>query len=103
MTEAKSSRRRRRSSVGLSIPPVLAEWFAGERVPGPRKSKTPWLALMYPHGDLLSMRWKAWKEADPDAKPLEGYEWLDDPDSTRHRSEKLVARALACLNRGPAQ
>lgn len=101
MTEAKSTRRRRRTTAATQIPTVLAEWFAGNRVPTRRTSETPWLAMIYPHGDLLSMRWEAWKEAHPTASPPAGYEWLEDPDSLRHPSPMRVARALACANASP--
>lgn len=97
MTEAKASRRRRRTTAATQVPLVLAEWFAGERIPGLSKSRIPWLAMIFPHCDLLSMRWAAWKAENPGVRAPAGYDWLDDPASTQHPSPMRVARALACL------
>ena len=98
MTEAKALRRRRRTGAN-NIPATLAQWFAGEREPGPNRSLVPWAALIYPDGDLLSERWQAWKEEHPDATPPAGFEWLDDPKSPRHKSPHIVKRARECAKR----
>ena len=101
MTESLKFQRRRR--VGAeSIPRVLEEWFAGSRVPRPNQSHVPWLAMIYPHGDLLSERWQAWKSRHPKATPPAGYDWLDDPKSTRHPSPAIVERARKCAA-GPSR
>jgi hypothetical protein len=41
---------------------------------------------MYPDHDLLPSRWKVWKQLHPNARPPEGFAWLDDESDLRHPS-----------------
>lgn len=99
MTAAKSTYRRRRKSAADSVPADLADWFAGNREPGPAKSLVPWTALIYPDYPLLSERWCAWSADNPGVPPPAGWEWLAEPTSTRHSPPHLVALAKSLIRR----
>ena len=98
MTAAKSTLRRRRTTTN-NIPRALAEWFAGNREPGPGRSSVPWCALIVPDYALLPERWLAWSAENPGVPPPAGYEWLNDPDAPEQPSPTVVARAQAMVAR----
>ena len=92
MTAPKATIRRRRRDPADDIPADLAAWFAGEPRPEGEPA-TPWSALVFPDYVLLAERWRAWKKANPAAKPPAGFERLDAPDNplTEHQTQVLAA------------
>lgn len=70
MTEATSTRRRRREpGAADNIPAAVTAWFAGE---GP----LPWEALLPQQSEHMPAWWLAWSAQHPGAKPPAGAPWL---------------------------
>ena len=91
MTEAKSTRRRRRTTGGTAhIPLSLVEWFSGNRVRAPGRSAVPWAALAFPDYVFVGENWCAWKAMNPGALPPPGWEWLDNSSAPGHRQPHWV-------------
>lgn len=71
MTEARSTRRRRRGTNDAdSIPPAVAAWFAGQAFP------VPWEALLRPDSESVPGWWREWAAAHPGATPPADVTWI---------------------------
>jgi hypothetical protein len=59
-----------------------------------KASCVPWLYALVPGW------WRVYKEAHPDATPPAGYSWLNDPESPRHPTARLLRPCRKVRGRG---
>ena len=74
------------------MPEQLAQWFAGEI------KDTLYVLLPYEQ-ELLPSRWRAWKLEHPQAKPPDGFAWLDDEFDELQPTAEEVREARKMLAR----
>lgn len=84
-----SFRKRRRGAAVDSVPKAVAAWFGGGRCP-------VFTVRGHPGNVLVVDWWAAWRDAQgKGVTPPPGFEWLDEPQSDRHRHCFVGAAARA--------
>lgn len=88
MTAAKSTARRRRQSASR-VPRELAEWFGGKVF-----ARRP-LFFSLPRNWQVAEQWAHWIVDSPGTAPPAGWEWLADPNDSRHQIPPFMRAAIA--------